>query len=86
MSNREPTMREKSMQRGSSISKGLKLPPSVKNFLIAILGWCAVACFMSITGIWDFENDMWDAGFIVLSVGLPIIGVIFIIILDEASG
>lgn len=85
--NREPTMRERSMRNNnSSTSKGLRLPASVKTFLIFSLAWSAVASFLGITGLWEFENDMWDAGFIVLSVGLPLISIVFIIILDEISG
>ncbi len=83
---RPPTMKEK-MARGGGSDVGhdgsFKLRPGIRNFLIFVLAWSVLSNFLMITGIWEFQNDNADTVFTTMSVCFPVLGILFILILDD---
>ncbi len=60
-----------------------KLRPGIRNFIIFALAWSVVVNFIMITGIWEFTNDNADTVLTTLSVCFPLLGILFILILDN---
>lgn len=87
MANRNPTLMEQTRTgkaAGSTASGGFKLKQGIRNFLLFVLGWSIFANLLMITGMWEFKNDTMDTVFITMSVLLPAMGILFILILDDA--